>query len=165
MSNPIVYIAVISLFTFSAIFCLVGFIRYKAARLTEKNCIETTAVLVAFRDFRIGSERPDRVYSDMRENGMNRYPVMAFEENGRMLLVAAAISDYDLTSEDIGREFKVRYKHGFGITLLVDDEMSIKNYNQLQNTLFWVFESLAIILALFAVAAYKLLPLIFNRIL
>ncbi len=136
-------IIILSLFFMSIIFSSTGFIK-RAIRLTKSNSIESTATLVAFRDFRI-ADRHSKTYYDFSENGKGRFPLMALNCNGKLLYVAAAISDYDLTSADIGREFIIRYRKYMGITLLIDDDISWNNYNQLQNILFWTLQSFSII--------------------
>ena len=163
MVKEITDIAIISLLLFSLSFCAIGFIRFRVLRLTERNSICAKGILIGFREYG-ENVRGNNIFHDYVENGKGRLPLIEIEVDGKIAHIASAISDYDLTSEDIGKQLAVRYRRGFGITLLIDDEMSIRNYNQLQNVLFWSFEAVAIILAILSIIAYKILPLILGNI-
>lgn len=162
MQNSIVLVAVLSLAIVALVFGVVGFVRYRFNRLTEENSVVITGTLVAFREYR-PSDQWNTYYDDYKENGKGRLPVFRIEVDGDTAVVDSLISDYDLTSDDIGKHFPLRYRQGFGISIIVNDEMSIRNYNQLQNTLFWVFESIAIIFAVLTAAAYFMLPKLFSN--
>lgn len=156
LDRPLSLIAVLCLAMFALVFIAVGFLRFRVCVLKPDKMIRARATLVAFRSFH-ERDKFGGTYVDLEENGKDRRPLMHLTVGGKETLAAAAVNDFRLTRRDLGREFPVIYRSGFGITLLLDDPVSIRNYNRLYNTLFWVFEAIGMILAVIAAAAYFIL--------
>lgn len=163
MDNGLALIAILSLGMIAFVFGAVGILKYGFSKLNEKNSKETTAVLVGFREYN-PAHRRYHYYDDYTENGKGRLPLLKMDIDGETVTVDAAISDYDLTGDDIGKTLKVRYRRGIALVVVVDDKISIQSYNKLQSILFWTLESIAIILVVLTVIAGLTLPNILNNI-
>lgn len=163
MNNSLTLVITIAMGLMSVTFGLAGFMRYGFSQINEKNSTCTTAVLMGFRDY-YKADKWNQYYDDYTENGKGRRPLLNMVIDGESVTIDAAISDYDLTSDDIGRTLNVRYRRGFAITVIVDDEISIQYYNRLQRILFWTLESIAAILLVLTILAYTVLPNILKAL-
>ena len=154
-------IVVLSLVTIAISFYLVGCIKF-LSRLTPTNSISTYGTLVCFREYyRLDrSTRGGYSFQDYPDNKAGRVPVVSFILDDESLDISAAASNYTLTKDDIGKQVRIRYRRNIGIVMMIDDERSLKKYNQLRNTLFWVFMCVATILLLMAIPAYFYLPIL-----
>ena len=154
-------IAVLSLVTIAISFYLIGCIRF-ASRLTPTNSISTYGTLVCFREYNRwdNSSRSGYSFEEYPDNKAGRVPVVSFNVDGEILDISAAASNNTLTEDDIGKQVRIRYRRNIGIVMMIDDERSLKKYNQLRNTLFWVFMCVATILLLMAIPAYFYLPIL-----
>lgn len=158
MFQTLTQIATISLITIAAVFVLVGFLRFRAGRLTEHNSTSAYGTLMGFRKYYVTDQWGDNS-EDYIDNKRGRVPIVQISLDGEEVDIAAIATNKVLTSTDIGRQFKVRYRRFIGVTLVIDDDKnSLANYNQLQNTLFWVFMSVATIIFILGLVAYIVLP-------
>lgn len=162
MYQHITMIATLSLVFAAIAFYFVGFIHFKM-KLTERNSITTYGTLVGFRAY-YPTDRHGNYAEDYLDNKKGRVPIVRFRVDEEMLDIAASRPDYSLEEEDIGKQVRVRYRRFFGITMVIDDARSLKNYNQLKTVLFWVLFSIATILLVFGILAYLCLPGIFENI-
>lgn len=163
MSQTLTQIVVLSLTFIAIAFALVGILRFQATRLTEKNSIGAVATLVGFRKYYSTDQWGDDT-EDYPDNKPGRVPIVELKLDGEDVSIAAMVTNGKLTASDIGSQVKIRYRRFIGITLVIDDEQSIRNYNQLQNVLFWVFIAVAAILAILAVVANSVLPRILSGV-
>ena len=161
MNNGITLVATISLAMLCFTFGCVGFFRYGFSQINDKNSIRATAELVGFREY-FEADKWNHYYDDYTENEKGRRPVLKMDIDGESIIIDAAISNYDLTSDDIGRTLNVKYRRGFALIVVIDDEISIHYYNKLQKTLFITFESIAAVLFILTIFAWKFLPNIFT---
>lgn len=153
----ITQIAVISLILIATVFFLVGFLCFRVSRLTEENSTAGYGTLVGFRRYYVTDQKGDHSL-EYDENKAGRVPVVRINIDGEQVDISAAAANYSLTKEDIGKQVRVRYRRLIGITMIIDDAKSLRNYNQLQNALFWTFISVAIIVFILGVLANAYLP-------
>lgn len=161
MPQTVIKIATISLILIAAVFYLVGFLHFRTARLTERNSKSTYGTLVGFRTYYTTDEWGDN-FVDNNENKKGRVPIVEFRVNGAMVQIAAATANYSLVKDDIGKQVQIRYRQFMGIVMIIDDDISLRDYNQLQNTLFWVFVSVATIVLILGILASIFLPKTFG---
>ena len=154
------HIAVIALVTIAFSFYLSGCIQF-GSRLTLKNSISTYGMLVGFREYNRLDTSSNSEYSsqDYLINKAGRVPVVRFSLDGEELDFAAEAPNDTLTKDDIGKQVRIRYKRGFGITMMIDDEKGLKKYNQLQCIVFWILIGIATIFLLMIIPAYLYLPI------
>lgn len=157
MSQTLTQIATISLIFIAIAFYLAGFLCFRVAKLTESNSTSTYGTLVGFRRYYTTNKWGSN-FVDYDDNKAGRVPVIALEINGENVAISAARGYYSLTKDDIGKRFKVRYRQFIGITMIIDDAQTVKNYNQLQNILFWTFMSVATILLAIGFLAHMYMP-------
>lgn len=163
MSQMLTQIATLSLVIISIVFYFTGFFLYRFSRITEENSVGTYGTLVGFRRYYTTDQWGDNT-EDYPENRRGRVPIVNISLNGESVDIASVASNYSLTKDDIGKQVKIRYRRFIGIKLIIDDGDSLRNYNQLQNTLFWVFMSVATILLIIGIVAHFLLPKILGGI-
>jgi hypothetical protein len=162
MPQTLTRIATISLILISAAFYFVGILRYFVFRLPENNSVGAYGTLVGFRKYYNNSDQIGDHSLDYSENKPGRVPIIKIRVDGEDLDIAASAANYKLTREDLGKRFKIRYRRFIGITLVIDDGQSLKNYNQLQTILAWAFISVATILLALGLLANSVLPKILS---
>ncbi len=162
MDRSVILVAVLSLLLMALTFILTAFLRAGMRRLGEENSVSAWGELVGFRGYYTQELWGDN-HVDEAENRAGLVPIVRIRLDGEFVDVAAAVPNFRLTGEDIGRQVKVRYRRGMGIILVVDDETGVRNYNRVQNTVFWALLSVGMLLLAAAVLAYIFLPGILRR--
>ena len=157
MPQTLVQIATLSLIIIAFVFYFTGVLMYRLTGLTKENGVSTYGTLVGFRRYYTTDQWGDNT-EDYPENKPGRVPIVSFDLNGESVDIAAVASNYNLTKDDIGKQVKILYRKTIGIKMIVDDENSFNNYNQLQNTLFWVFMCIGTIMLVLGILAYVYLP-------
>ncbi len=145
MPKEFITLCVVLLISIGAVFMLVGWFMFSFLRLNPKLAIKATGNLVCFRQH-LSTLHFSNNYTDYRENGPGRVPVLTIKLGRESFEISAAAADYSLTKADIGKPIRVCYQQKFGIILLIDNEKSIRNYIRLKNTLFWCFFAVGVIL-------------------
>jgi hypothetical protein len=163
MPQTLSQIATISLLSIAAVFVFVGFIRFRLGRLNEHNSTSTYGTLVGFRRYYTSDQWGDSG-EDYADNKPGRVPIVRIRIDGEEVDIAAVSGNATLSRTDIGKQVKVRYRELIGITLVVDSQKSLHNYNQLQNTLFVVFMCVGAILFILGVLAHFVLPEILGSL-
>jgi hypothetical protein len=153
MWDAIMQIAALSLTVFALVFYLVGFLVFRAARLTSANSISACGKLVGFRKYYATDQWGDNSV-DHTDNKAGRVPIIEIKLDGENVAIAAAAANYTLTGADIGKQVKVRYRRFIGVRLVIDEDKSIEKYNQLRNVLFWIFIGVATILLFVGIASH-----------
>ena len=144
MPDTVIQIIVISLVVIAFAFFVAALIFFYT-RLTEKNSISTNGELVGFRRYYTTNQWGDNSI-DYPENKKGRVPIIKITVDGEKLDIAAATFNYKLTKNDIGKQFRVRYRRFIGITLVIDDGDSVLKYNNKRMLLLWIFISMATII-------------------
>lgn len=162
MPNIITQIITISFAIIALTFYLVGFFLFKRTRFTSDNSTSAYGTLVGFRRYYTTDQSGDN-FVDYDDNKRGRVPIFIIKVNGEKLEISSAIANYNLGIEDIGKQFRIRYRRLIGIKLITDDEKSIRHYNQIQNTLFWILISVATVFLILGLGAYFYLPQVISK--
>lgn len=139
------------LISVGAVFIFVGWFLFSFLRLDPERAVRTTGTLACFRQH-LSTVQFSNNYTDYRENGPGRVPVVTIQIERESFEISAAAADYSLAEVDIGKPIRVCYQQKFGIVLLVDNERSIRNYIRLKKTLFWCFFAVGVILIVIGAA-------------
>lgn len=133
MENRFLQTVSLSLGAVGAAFLAAGILLYGFGRVTERNSVSAYGTLTAFRKYYGNTAIRDSGGIDYESNRGDRMPVVRILVDGEYLDIAAVTADKNLTEADIGRSIRVRYKKGFGISLVVDEHEAMKKYNRQQN--------------------------------
>lgn len=130
-----------------------AFLGFRTSFLTDNKSIDDIGKLISFNDPTFTDSSVDYKY-----NKRGLVPVVELEYKGEGLIMAASAPNYKLTQDDIGKEFKIRYRNSFGFTLIIDEGDAIAKFNRMKNIQFWILFGLATCVLLFGLYAYIFVP-------
>ncbi len=150
MIDTALHLAEALLYTFGAVFCLIGWLVFRLLPLNPDKAIRSFGELRGFREYASALATGDN-YRDYPENRRGRRPVILTEIDGCWTEISSAWTDYSLDSGDLGKQFPILYQRKLGIVMLIDGERAIHDYRQKNLILFWSFMSVGLILIILGI--------------
>jgi len=124
---------------------------FSARKLTPKHSISTYGKLIGFSTYNTHSGMSKNYYSEYKKG---RLPVVVIKLDNELVDMSAMVTSSVLTTQDIGKNIKVKYRRNLGVALLIDDEEEIRKYNRAQNISIGVCAGLACISLLLGALVY-----------